>query len=183
MAVRTGIKRAKLAGDGEFRQKIGNPLVIVSKHGTQCDECGVFAGKVLVDDVYSGGTQADGDYMLLSEAMDRGLFHPCCRHGLNTFYPELEDINHYGTPENPLDEYGSDEANKAHAENMVQRYKRLAEGSVDPENVKKYREQLSKWQERLRELDTGGESGIIKSGSEPMSISSIEKPNLPRVLL
>ncbi len=60
---------------------------------------------MLIDDVYSGGSQEDGDYMLLSQAMEQGLYHPRCRHGLGTYYPELEDINGYETEDNKLNDY------------------------------------------------------------------------------
>lgn len=63
-------------GEGSFRKSIGNPLIIMSAHNTSCKLCKPFQNKVLIDDVYSGGTQEDGDYMLLSEAMERGLYHP-----------------------------------------------------------------------------------------------------------
>ena len=105
MAVRTANQRAYMVGEGEFRKSIGETLVIISRHSTSCDLCKPFEGKVLIDDVYSGGTQEDGDYMLLSQAMEQGLYHPRCRHGLGTYYPELEDINGYETEDNKLNDY------------------------------------------------------------------------------
>ncbi|MBQ8026895.1 MAG: hypothetical protein IJ261_02135 [Clostridia bacterium] len=105
MAVRTANQRAYMVGEGEFRKSIGETLVIISRHSTSCDLCKPFEGKVLIDDVYSGGSREDGDYMLLSEAMAHGLYHPRCRHGLGTYYPELEDINDYETEDNKLNDY------------------------------------------------------------------------------
>lgn len=102
---------------------------------------------MLIDDVYSGGKQEDGDYMLLSQAMKLGLFHPRCRHGLGTYYPELEEINHYNNEENDVSDYGR--YNRAHIENMVQRYKRLTVGSVDPENVARYQAKLKEWERKI----------------------------------
>lgn len=89
MAIRTASTRAYLQGNGEFRKKIGETLVILSKHGTACELCQPWEGKVLIDDVYSGGTKKDGKYPLLSSAMKQGLYHPNCRHALGTYYPEL----------------------------------------------------------------------------------------------
>lgn len=89
MAIRTASTRAYLQGEGEFRKKIGETLVIMSKHGTACELCQPFEGKVLIDDVYSGGSKKDGNYMLLSTAMKQGLYHPNCRHGHGTYYKEL----------------------------------------------------------------------------------------------
>ena len=151
MAVRTANQRAYMVGEGEFRQSIGETLVVISHHASACKLCRPFERKVLIDDVYSGGKPGDGDYMLLSEAMKLGLFHPRCRHGLGTYYPELEDINHYNNEENDVSDYGR--YNRAHIENMVQRYKRLTAGSVDPENVARYQAKLREWERKKEALD------------------------------
>ena len=92
MAVKTASQRAQLMGEGEMRKKIGETLIKISKHGGTCPLCARWEGKILIDDVYSGGTAEDGPYPLLSEAMAAGLYHPRCRHGCNTYYPEIEDI-------------------------------------------------------------------------------------------
>ena len=139
MAVRTANQRAYMVGEGEFRKSIGETLVIISHHATACKLCRPFERKVLIDDVYSGGKPGDGDYMLLSEAMKLGLFHPRCRHGLGTYYPELEDINRYNNEENDVSDYG--------------RYKRLTAGSVDPENVARYQAKLREWERKKEALD------------------------------
>lgn len=91
MAIRTASQRAMLKGKGDFRKERGHALVIVTKHNTACKLCQKWENKVLIDDVYSGG-KPDGKYKLLSEAMDAGLFHPNCRHGLPTYYPELDEV-------------------------------------------------------------------------------------------
>lgn len=89
-----------LARDGKMRKSLGEHLVIVTHHNGSCEICKKFENKILIDDVYSGGSRKDGNYMLLSEAMAQGLFHEGCRHGLGTYYPELEDINHYTKAQN-----------------------------------------------------------------------------------
>lgn len=90
--------------------------------------------------------------MLLSQAMAEGLFHPRCRHGLGTYYPEIEDIVHYETEDNKLNEYGTEELNRAHVENMIQKYKRLTVGSIDPANIAKYQARLNEWERRKAQL-------------------------------
>ena len=152
MAIRTVNQRAYIAGEGEFRKYLGETLVIISSHATSCKLCKPFENKVLIDDVYSGGKPDDGDYMLLSQAMAEGLFHPRCRHGLGTYYPELEDIVHYETEDNKLNEYGTEELNRAHVENMIQKYKRLTVGSIDPDNISKYQARLNEWEKRKTEI-------------------------------
>ena len=103
--------------------------------------------------------------MLLSQAMAEGLFHPRCRHGLGTYYPELEDIVHYDTEENRVNEYGTDKLNQAHVENMIQKYKRLTVGSVDPENIAKYQAKLDEWENKKAQLGVANSenSGIISA--------------------
>lgn len=157
MAIRTVNQRAYMAGEGEVRKQLGETLVIISHHATSCPLCQPFENKVLIDDVYSGGKADDGDYMLLSQAMAEGLFHPRCRHGLGTYYPELEDIVHYDTEENRVNEYGTDKLNQAHIENMIQKYKRLTVGSVDPENIAKYQAKLDEWIALKEEINSSFE--------------------------
>lgn len=91
MAVRTASQRAMLYAEGDFRKERGCSLVMVTKHNTACKMCQPWENKVLIDDVYSGGIP-DGKHKLVSQAMKAGLFHPNCRHGLPTYYPELDDV-------------------------------------------------------------------------------------------
>ncbi len=114
----------------------------------------------MIDDVYSGGTQEDGDYMLLSEAMERGLYHPRCKHGCGTYYPEIEHINQYETPENKLNDYDDKIINAAHIDNMIQRYKRLVAGSVDKNNIEKYQNQLQLWEQEKAKAELAQEESL-----------------------
>lgn len=146
MAVRTANQRAYLQGEGDFRKKIGNPLVIISRHGTACELCQQWEGQVLIDDVYSGGSKEDGNYPLLSEAMKQGLYHPNCEHGLGTYYPELDDIEY--------DDHSSTEETNSYQQDInycnlqIQKYNRLAAGSLDEENVAYYTNKKQQWEER-----------------------------------
>lgn len=76
MAVRTASKRAYLQGEGEKRQEWGIATVIINKRGNPCPKCLPFCGKVLIDDVWSGGDSRDGKYPLMSYAIKKGLYHP-----------------------------------------------------------------------------------------------------------
>ncbi|MDO4327118.1 MAG: capsid protein [bacterium] len=76
MAIRTASKRAYLQGEGEKRQEWGIATVIVNKRGNPCPKCLPFCGKVLIDDVWSGGDAKDGKYPLISKAIQYGLYHP-----------------------------------------------------------------------------------------------------------
>ena len=158
MAVRTANQRAYMVGEGEFRKAIGETLVIISRHTTSCELCKPWEGKVLIDDVYSGGTQADGDYMLLSEAMAQGLYHPRCRHGLGTYYPELEDINKY----QQKNDANSALTDKAKNDNIISN--KITGDKKTPEEAKRLFN--SKISNDASQLETIGDTGIRFSSKQ-----------------
>ena len=133
MAVRTASLRAHLMGEGDFRKSIGRTLVKVTTHGGACKLCTAWQGKVLVDDVYSGG-EPDGKHQLLSEAMKQGFLHPNCRHGLATYYPELEGISY---DEDEGDEYLPDFLKEQYNyyNRLGKSWNRKKHGFLDTENV------------------------------------------------
>ena len=59
MAIRTASKRAYLQGEGVKRQEWGISTVIMNKRGNPCPKCLPWVGKVLIDDVWSGGKKSD----------------------------------------------------------------------------------------------------------------------------
>ena len=149
MALRTAGKRAYLQGEGEKRQEWGISTVIVNKRGNPCPKCLPFCGKVLIDDVWSGGKQSDGPYPLMSTAIEYGLYHPRCRDSHTTYFPgistaddtwtrkELEGIKKENLREGRL-QYASRQAGK---------YARLAKFSLDLENRKEYARRTREWNE------------------------------------
>jgi len=136
MAVRTTSLRTHLMGEGDFRKSIGRTLVKVTSHGGACKLCTAWQGKILVDDVYSGG-KSDGQHQLLSEAMNQGFLHPNCRHGLTTYYPELEDISYDTDEEELISDDLSDKYN--YYERQEKKYTRLEKGSLFDDNIDYYR--------------------------------------------
>lgn len=145
MAVRTASQRAMLMGQGEFRKEMGETLVIISKHGTACKLCQPHESKIYIDDVYSGG-KSDGKHKLLSTAMQEGLFHPNCRHGISTYYG-LDDEDEEETTINIPEENNNDDA--ARQDRKLQRYKRLVEGTQDAKKVKHYQMSLADLEKEL----------------------------------
>lgn len=149
MALRTAGKRAYLQGEGEKRQEWGISTVIVNKRGNPCPKCLPFCGKVLIDDVWSGGKKSDGPYPLMSTAIEYGLYHPRCRDSHTTYFPgistaddtwtrkELEGIKKENLREGRL-QYASRQAGK---------YARLAKFSLDLENRKEYARRTREWNE------------------------------------
>lgn len=168
MAIRTASKRAYLQGEGTKRQEWGIHTVIVNKRGNPCPKCLPFCGKVLIDDVWSGGS-SDGisnvtglKYPLMSKAVAAGLYHPRCRDVHTTYF---EGIN---TP--PDDKYSKEELQQIadayrngqqsqYAERQAEKFGRLSRHSLDPENKKNYEKREKQW----KSVAKGHDSGIIKS--------------------
>ena len=151
MAVRTANTRAQLIGEGQFRQEIGEHLVRPTRHNTACEKCAKWEGKVLIDDVYSGGSKKDGKYPLLSEAMAQGFFHPRCEHSLPTYYKDMDDIefDEHGPTEKTMQQY-QEKLNWIN--NNIHRCERLITGSLDEDNIRLYEDQKQHW-ERKKELN------------------------------
>ncbi len=70
--------------------KRGNPLPEVSLP---------FVGKVLIDDVWSGGKKVDGPYPLMSTAIAAGLYHPRCKDSHTTHFPGISTADNTWTKE------------------------------------------------------------------------------------
>ena len=151
MALRTANHRAYLMGEGKKRQEMGLYLVVVSAHVTACELCLPWQGKILIDDVYGGGSKAVGNYPLLSEAMEEGLMHPNCRHNLSTYFPGITTLPEIPDGEKAL-EYYKAEQQQRYIERQIRKYKRLAEGSIDEENRKKYNAKVREWQGIMRQF-------------------------------
>jgi hypothetical protein len=153
MAIRTANKRANLMGEGEMRKKLGNSLVYVSKHGGACDKCTPWEGRVYIDDVWSGGTEKDGKYPLLSTAIAGGLFHPRCHHGVNTYYEGIND-----EPEDVTKAKHSHDKEDKYTQYLQQRqkqYQRLTVGSLLPENVLNYQNKANELKNQIESSKIG----------------------------
>lgn len=144
MAIRTANLRAQLMGEGDFRKSIGRHLVQATSHGGACPICQKWEKHIFIDDVYSGGSKKDGNYTLLSIAMKQGFLHPNCRHGLTTYYPELEEIENESDEEYQADiDYINQRIN--YIERNIKRYDRLETGSVSLINAKQFRQKKQSW--------------------------------------
>lgn len=95
MALRTANHRAFLMGEGKKRQELGIHTVLSSQAVTTCPICLKWQNKVMVDDVFSGGTRDEAEELkvpLVSEAMEDGFLHPNCIHNLLTYIPGISTI-------------------------------------------------------------------------------------------
>lgn len=148
MAIRTASKRAYLAGEGAKRQEWGISTVIINRRGNACPRCAKFAGKIFIDDVWSGGKRKDGPYPLLSRAIAQGLYHPRCHDSHTTWFPELSgDPQPYTREEiRALEGEERREQREQTARRQAKKYRRLERHSLDPENRRKYAARAEAWE-------------------------------------
>lgn len=156
MAIRTAGKRAYLQGEGTKRQEWGISTVVINKRGDNpCPKCLPFVGKVMIDDVWSGGP-ADGKspvtgikYPRISDAIAAGLYHPRCRDSHTTYFEGIStppDGTFSKKELNEIAEKNRQEARQQYAERQEEKYGRLAEYSLDPENQKQYEAKREEWE-------------------------------------
>ncbi|MGN1155547.1 MAG: phage minor capsid protein [Agathobacter sp.] len=155
MAIRTASKRAYLQGEGTKRQEWGISTVIVNKRGNPCPKCLPFCGKVLIDDVWSGGSKKDGNYPFMSYAIQCGLYHPRCRDVHTTYFPGISTADDTWTDEE-LEAIGiksKQENERQYAKRQKEKFDRMSRFSLDEENRKRYTEKSKEWKEVVENVD------------------------------
>lgn len=179
MAVRTANLRAQLMGEGDFRKSIGRHLVQATSHGGACPICQKWEKHIFIDDVYSGGSKKDGNYTLLSVAMKQGFLHPSCRHGLTTYYPELDGIENE-TEEEYQDDMDYINQRINYIERNIKRYDRLAKGSIAPLDIQMFAAKKKQWQDELINLPTYDEIYALNTyiGSDSYRINEALRGDL-----
>lgn len=192
MAIRTAERRAYLMGAGEMRKKWGIATVIVNRrgtmtngnYGTACPKCIPWLGKVLIDDVWSGGEayingknrqQSAGakavptgkspitgrNYPLMSAAIAAGLYHPRCKDVHTTYFEGISSEPEPVTKEELKRgaEQERQEARQNYVELQAEKFGRLAKYALDPENRQKYEARAEAWKKiRNVRLRTGSMS-------------------------
>ena len=179
MAIRTANLRAQLMGEGDFRKSIGRHLVQATSHGGACPICQKWEKHIFIDDVYSGGSKKDGNYTLLSVAMKQGFLHPNCRHGLTTYYPELDGIENESEEEYQDDtDYMNQRIN--YIEKNIKKYDRLAKGSIAPLDIQMFAAKKKQWQDELVNLPNYDEIYALNTyiGSDSYRINEALRGNL-----
>lgn len=163
MAIRTASKRAYLQGEGEKRQEWGITTVIVNKRGNPCPKCLPFVGKVLIDDVWSGGKKSDGLYPLMSQAIAAGLYHPRCKDSYTTYFPGISTADDTWTKEelDAVERANQKETKRQYAERQAEKFRRLVAYSLDKENQERYMAKREEW-------------GTIAKDTEPDIIKPID---------
>ena len=168
MAVRTASKRAYLMGEGQKRQEWGVSTVILNKRFNACPLCMPFEGKVLIDDVWSGGTSKDGPYPLMSSAMAAGLYHPNCKDKHSTYFEGISSKpeSRYYEEKPVIKERQLIENKLNHAKRQAKSYNRLAKNSLDAENQETYRARATEWNDNVKQYREQLDSFEEKNGLE-----------------
>lgn len=160
MALRTANTRAYCQGEGAKRQEWGVSTVIVNKRGLPCPKCGRWTGKILIDDVWSGGKASDGPYPLMSQAMAGGLYHPNCKDGHSTYFPGISEKLEKVTKKEMKQAVVAEQ--QENRRNLIQRnidkFDRLYACSLDEENKKKYAIRANEWRGKKHNKQSGGKA-------------------------
>ena len=178
MAVRTASKRAYLMGEGQKRQEWGVSTVILNKRFNACPLCMPFEGKVLIDDVWSGGSSKDGPYPLMSSAMAAGLYHPNCKDKHSTYFEGISSKpeSRYYEEKPVIKERQLIENKLNHAKRQAKSYNRLAKNSLDAENQETYRARATEWRDKVKEYREQLNSFEENNGLELKGIEPTSKP-------
>ncbi|WP_370751054.1 phage minor capsid protein [Eubacterium sp.] len=156
MALRTANTRAYLQGEGAKRQEWGISTVVVHKRGLPCPKCANWTGKILIDDVWSGGKASDGPYPLMSQAIAGGLYHPNCKDGHSTYFPGISDKPEKITKKEMKQAVIAEKQENRNKliQRNVDKFDRLSNYSLDEENKKKYATRTNQWN-NIKEFSNG----------------------------
>lgn len=165
MALRTANTRAYLCGEAQMRDEWGISTVIVNKRGAACPLCMKWVGRVYYDDVWGHTNITDDKYPRLSTAIAGGLYHPNCKDGHTTYFEGVSTPPAEPTKQDIVqaNEVSRAEAKANYAARQVEKYRRLAEYSLDDDNKAKYRQRLSEWQKQA-EIAENNVANIENSG-------------------
>lgn len=182
MAIQTASKRAYLTGEGEMRQSWGISTVVMNKRANACPKCLPFVGKILIDDVWSGGKASDGPYPLMSSAMAAGLYHPNCKDIHTTYFPELDEEPDGKFTKKELEKVKEDyrqNQKRQYANRMVEQFDRLAKYSLDPDNQKMYAARKEQWEQQLS--DSQEYRPIIRGNSKTIEVRPDTKVDVKKI--
>lgn len=94
MALRTNAMRTASQSRGLVCDYLGINTVMISRHQSSCPACGVWEGRIVIDDVYCTVSDEEAKssiYPRLSQVIASGYKHPNCRHTETEIDPEIDD--------------------------------------------------------------------------------------------
>lgn len=155
MALRTASQRATLLGEGSKRDEYGIHTIVVSSHANACELCLPWQGEILIDDVFSHPSDEyiakNKQYKLLSTAIKAGLLHPNCRHTLFTYFEGITRLPEKQDEKKALENYHLEQKQRK-LEREIRKYKRLAKGTIDKDDKRRYTNDLRKVQKELQDF-------------------------------
>lgn len=166
MALRTTATRAALQGKSAKFKALGYDTVQVSSYSMCSKTCQPWQGRIYIEDTFSwwdGEVQEYPDgilwgksnycgkwFPLLSSAIERGLFHPNCRHTIGLWRdgdPLPESVDNSDTEQR----YKLEQQQRA-LEREIRKAKRKVNGLSDPDNVRKAKAELGQAQKELEDF-------------------------------
>lgn len=165
MALRTTATRAALQGKSAKYKALGYDTVQVSSYGMCSKTCEPWQGRIYIEDTFSmwdGEVREQGGILwgksnycgkwfpLLSSAIEKGLFHPNCRHTILLWRdgdPLPESVDNSDSERR----YKLEQQQRA-LEREIRKAKRKVEGFTDPANVKKAKAELRQAQRKLKDF-------------------------------
>lgn len=165
MALRTTATRAALQGKSAKYKALGYDTVQVSSYGMCSPTCKPWQGRIYIEDTFSfwdGEVREQGGILwgksnycgkwfpLLSSAIEKGLFHPNCRHTILLWRdgdPLPESVDNSDSERR----YKLEQQQRA-LEREIRKAKRKVNGFTDPENIKKAKAELRQAQKNLKDF-------------------------------
>ena len=165
MALRTTATRAALQGKSAKYKALGYDTVQVSSYGMCSKTCEPWQGRIYIEDTFSdwdGEVREQGGILwgksnycgkwfpLLSSAIEKGLFHPNCRHSISLWRdgdPLPESVDNTDSERR----YKLEQQQRA-LEREIRKAKRKVNGFTDPENIRKAKAELRQTQKELKEF-------------------------------
>lgn len=187
MCIRTATKRAYLTGEGEKRKEWGISLVIMNKRGNPCPKCLPFVGKIMVDDVWSGG-KPDGKHLLMSKAIEQGLYHPRCKDSHTTYFEGISTMKGAQYTEEEKKQIIADynqEQKANQAKRQAEQQQRMADMMLDKQDKEihgKRSEQLNKQFNNLKS-DFSKNETITKNKDNKYNLSLNKNENDDKIEL
>lgn len=160
MCIRTATKRAYLTGEGEKRKEWGISLVIMNKRGNPCPKCLPFVGKIMVDDVWSGG-KSDGKHLLMSKAIEQGLYHPRCKDSHTTYFEGINTMKRAQYTEEEKKQIVADynqEQKANQAKRQAEQQQRMADMMLDKQDKEIHGNRSDKWDNQYEKIKSNEET-------------------------
>lgn len=154
MCLRTASHRATLLGEGKKRDEYGIYLVVISAHANTCPKCEPWQGKIVIDDIFSHPSKDyienyKGKYKLLSEAIDKGLLHPNCRHALITYFEGITRLPKVPDGKEAIKTYEAEQKQRA-LERQIRKWKRFEAGSLNAKTVNDAAKRVNELEGKLK---------------------------------